>query len=758
MKKFSKLLIVLLVLSVVLAASVIAISASENDTATYTAEDGTEKQDTFANALANAKSGTTVKLEGNGCALEEDYTVTKDITVNLNGKTLTLGSNAKFTFNAKVNFTITGEGKIAIAGALFSSGSVNLNATEEDSTALNVNVLAQGSGIDIVQNASANVNVVYAKSGTWTFKGVNIDAGTTTAQTIKGEGDAKYIFAGCNVKAMGAASQNAYVLQICESSYVKADWSTFYAAGGAVLNPAGHADKTVADFTNCALYYVQPNALTNKANEGGIVGSYCNFNGDINFTDCTISGGHRIFCTSVTSANTGKIVLKGTLVQHNGIKTGVLVRCNDIIVGEGSAITFVKATTSIVNDGNVQTDTGGTKYVIFEEGSRMDYKVYNAIKTTETHIRFRDVVDGVETLVLPSQSTQHTIIYDPAGSVDAPFKVIKRTYDESGNETTPKGIDPGTIILQETGFGIKADEILWVAGTNKSKNGYNSSTLMFPSAYLGWNKQGTLSSVTHGENSMLRYDTTTASPKTTLSYYSGGNEGIVFNSKHVIVMDFDIGTDSELGYPDMNIKYNVRNSTGGGGGDIANIIKIEKNSFTNAATNGDVNASDIAVDRENWMHITFVVYPNVAEDVGSATAAKDNGKSYCYVNGQLIGTQCAYKAGAGKVYGPRIDIQTTSTLGTSLVIDNVTIRTYDSYKSGESYENQTPTAYFLPEGSYNNGPVKGSGVEIGGVRVKDVNAALTAGAEIGVVPELTADITKAQTVNVNGTIDRKSVV
>ena len=85
MKKLTKILSLLLAVALVCTGLILAVSANngESETASYVVN-GETVTGTLAEALAAADENTTVTLMGD-CTLEETFTVTKSLTVDLNG-------------------------------------------------------------------------------------------------------------------------------------------------------------------------------------------------------------------------------------------------------------------------------------------------------------------------------------------------------------------------------------------------------------------------------------------------------------------------------------------------------------------------------------------------------------------------------------------------------------------------------------------------------------------------------------------------
>ena len=89
MKKFTKILVILLSVALVCACLAVAISADgSNGQASYTDAGGSTVTASLADALANVPAGGTVTLEGD-CTILATVKVNKSFSVNLNGYKLT---------------------------------------------------------------------------------------------------------------------------------------------------------------------------------------------------------------------------------------------------------------------------------------------------------------------------------------------------------------------------------------------------------------------------------------------------------------------------------------------------------------------------------------------------------------------------------------------------------------------------------------------------------------------------------------------
>ena len=166
MKKFTKALVLLLTLALVCTGLILAVSAddAQSETVSYVAN-GETANGTLADAVAAADEGTTVKLLGN-CTVSAEIAVTKSVTVDLNGYTLTTSTaNAFSVSGATTVFKVTGTGNITAAGTL-------VTAKDDGAT---INLVGAGvDGIAVTHTGESDVNFVVLKTNTFELNNFEI--------------------------------------------------------------------------------------------------------------------------------------------------------------------------------------------------------------------------------------------------------------------------------------------------------------------------------------------------------------------------------------------------------------------------------------------------------------------------------------------------------------------------------------------------------------------------------------------------------
>ena len=171
MKKVTKVLLLLLSLSLVFTGLIVAVSANDDTSsaegATYVDVGGMQHTtDDLAVALDEAGDGTTVTLMGDS-VIDETYVVTKNLTLDIGDYTLTSELETAFKVNSDVTFKIVGEGTINVAGMLIYNGTSDLDN-------LSVTVEGRNQGIKINHTGTVYGNVCYMSSGNWNFTNLTV--------------------------------------------------------------------------------------------------------------------------------------------------------------------------------------------------------------------------------------------------------------------------------------------------------------------------------------------------------------------------------------------------------------------------------------------------------------------------------------------------------------------------------------------------------------------------------------------------------
>ena len=176
MKKHAKLLVLVLSLALIIGAIAIVASADNGNVAII----GETEYATLEQAITAAQDNEVVKLIANA-EVAESITINKSITINLNGKTLT-APHQTFKVANSVEFSITGEGTINVAGAIIHS--------DAKTAAPTASIVGTGTGIKVVQKVATKESIVAVQAGTFNFKNVIFDLDVKNDASAFAVGDA----------------------------------------------------------------------------------------------------------------------------------------------------------------------------------------------------------------------------------------------------------------------------------------------------------------------------------------------------------------------------------------------------------------------------------------------------------------------------------------------------------------------------------------------------------------------------------------
>lgn len=735
MKKLSKILILVLSLAVVLTTLVIVASADTGNVAKV----GTKEYATIDEALeaVSAGGGEIVLLDD--ASMDNSVSIAKSVTINLAGNTLTACSDA-FAVAPGGTLTVTGEGTV-VADTNFVTTAVTDEKTQS------VKIIGTDSGIDIV----ASGVLVKAGSGTFNFKNLNVVDDVVTGnhaifETVD-KADAKLNFTAVEATLTEGVNNYSSIVRLLGTASVKTNYCTF-TSNRVVFGFGAYDGKDVAiEADNSYFSSRTPAASGNKNHELGVIGTYATVSCQMIFNNSVIESSFRPICLNATSE--AMVVLNNSAIRQNGITNGMIARTCSITVNSGSSLTS-SAVLSTMQHENCEAD--GT-YIILMPGARMNKGVYDTIfESGHTEgmrygelVTLEDETTSLELSLIP-ENEKFTVIYDPIGNRNAPYVVVKRTYetDAGGNtvETTPSGASiPENIYYQD--FNDIPGGVMWDNG----QNGPSYSAAFLPvKAFLGWNKNGILSGVHYADNGAIRLenDELNASANNTTLVFGDG-KGYAHNEYQVFVAEADIAFDSPLGILASTMAICARGENNGG--DYAST----KISFT---TDGKatVGSTSVDVSTTGWNHLTVVVY----SDKG-VTGTSCKGAAHYYLNGEYLGKSSAYnvKGSNGNVaylWGLRCDISASaSAIGSSVVFDNVRYATYTDYIGSEADD---PIIYSENAGMPVNVGVPTNAITIGGRSFNSINEAIEAGKDLGVSPILKGSVSN-QLVTVDGTVYTK---
>lgn len=248
----------------------------------------------------------------------------------------------------------------------------------------------------------------------------------------------------------------------------------------------------------------------------------------------------------------------------------------------------------------------------------------------------------------------------------------------------------------------------------------------------------------------------------------GGNMNYATNKAHVradtghtrakvAVLDFDFGTDSEIGYPAIGIQTQSRSTTSGGPTPGAAPFNIEfDGTLTPTEELRDANSNITLNPAGEWNHITVVYYTDPALN-------DDKGAAYIYINGEYFGNCNAYgDASEAYIMGLRFNISNVEQpLDASVCFDNISFKAYSDYLfDGEADDSDDTAGNYLHANYVTDSPAikyMRNKFSVGGFVIEgDVNAAIkeavAKGTEVNLLDDLKAPVvvTEEGTVVTNG--------
>ncbi|MBR2650913.1 MAG: hypothetical protein IKD45_04565 [Clostridia bacterium] len=746
MKKFTKILVILLSVALVCACLAVAISADgSNGQASYTDAGGSTVTASLADALANVPAGGTVTLEGD-CTILATVKVNKSFSVNLNGYKLTTTA-AAFVIEANdITFTICGTGSMQLGNRL-----VGTTASYKGFT-VNVKGDEGSAGISVNHTGS---NIINTTHGTWNFANLNvvstsvIDQATSYFMTERAaDSSAKLSFNNVifdNRSVPFQAGSGNKVVAISGSGSVSILNSAFYTQNSGIYaanaNGAGKVTGNI-DIENSII-----SCLGNPVGNGGrnyvVFGMHHSFgtesngfNGTINVKNSHVECNVRMFTCGNNDVFT--LNIDGSTIKIAG-NTGT----------DGAyGFTRGKATVSVTNNSRV----------LFSDAN-VSVKVPEGTRTNRTGA------------VTPADGC--TLVYDPVGDPEAPYVVVK-----AASATVPDYYKNYSFDLVRFTTNTPGERLLVTNQTKQS--GWNSSENFFNDlGGIQWDiKAGKLTHIQAPTNNYVRYyiedddglDYTTKRRLTVDPYFvmgldmhgqyeQNGNVHVSAingdNRKKVMVSEVDFATDSAVGYPKFNVASCARdqsnlNFSG------ASLFEINPDGTIKCLALKDHQSSVTLNPAGMWNRLSMVC---ITDPVNSKAIV------YLYLNGEYMGYGDATNGNAATYHyfqGIRFNIpnNTDYNVGASLCFDNVSFRCYADYRfAGETdYVAATDSteeveAVYYPEryivGSPAHKYVSETYVNSNHNTVSEALANATAN---GTDLDLTADIKAPQLIKTNGII------
>ena len=741
MKKFTKIFVAVLALAIVIGAvAMVAGAADVKDISLDVTE-----------AMGENGSGKVVLTEDSSVAL---INVLSDLEIDLNG--YTLYCDKEYAFNVcqeGVTLNITGEGAIKVDGAIAVSKLMYPVTVNIVGAIYENGVRVPSAPIMIEHTGKSNVSIVSTLMGNWNFE--NLDIVSTSREKVSFRA-----FFENNTGASGANfSFNSVKFNATAKNIHTENPGQFFAS------IAGLGTITIK---NSGI----------STNQSGI---WCGNATAVSATDTIISIEDSVFTavpTYSTKTNYGIYGMFDTTDSKN-ISQGTVKITNSLFESSGRVFEFgmkcnekvcIEVVNSIVKNPG---QNGSADEELIARGVNMTVDATSCVGATDPVLSDRAVITGAvgtRTNIDPSlpvailmpdgnshyeaegvtKSEAYTWVFDPVGNPDFPYVIAEVGAFNDGDVNYYWGFDNiESHRTKENEIGLLNND-----GTNvayKISSPYYSGTGMHFAS-----KRGSLSEGTGDNNGYLRYwvnplsTNPTATTRTFAQEASSSGTDPFFvigtpqypnaatfatgeNRNRVVVVDFDFGTDSEYGYPELSIKsmsrtVNGANAQTGKGLTIHNDGTVE-NSLSDAKP---VNLNPVGM----WNHFTAVFYTDPVNAMGIM---------YLYINGEYVGYTDAYKWATNPenpeditcIAGVRIDPMKSAThvVNSAFCIDNVVGRGYYEYQAEGERDAQDgeTTGVYKPEEylnitspkQYMNSPFEIAGVSYEG-EINELMAIATA--------------------------------
>ena len=789
MKKFSKILCLILAVALVCVGFVLAVSADAgtSNSASYISGGNAATAD-LATAISSADAGTTVKLEGD-CTLTAQVKINKNITLDLNGYTLNLPTQNAFAVEtASIVFTITGNGTINADGTFIyatATATVNVKGT---GTGIKINHSGSVFGPGKVDNQNVGLIVYGTAAGTYNFENLDIvsevyvdcrssDTGNENNQrgamfrTDEGTAgtrwnfnrvsfyrdadyDSQYYFVDAGAFLYMAGANCKATVNDCVIKNSGPIISAGYMRDG--NNGKGNADPDFVFFeaNNSHMEVIlrdgsqRVNAFSPmfRTSEGSVKGT-------INLTNSYFGGQvYRVFYGSNAGlnvnadnsviANLGANDINGTNDTDTLLmRAGQLTLKNGSVIcsGNGSLVMDVSKDGVVTQDASLKVEVG-TRFSAAFLGARSEIEWIDADGNAVDKSNVKIVLDPIGNSHYPYVSTTDTTV--------ASYNYLGATKIDMFAMEFGAGRGNGNL------YGWQAEKDIQIP----------SNMADFAGAFQGSAKNGAFTDVTYGGNTSFKFWISpindlkmgdnrklTADPYMIfgdVSSYSENSFAKVADTK-VAIFEMDIATDSEYGFPVMYWQIGARQ---GGSGKTANSFLTLKpdGSFYNSKMK-DFNSS-IKLSLDKWNHVTFVVYTD-ASNLGEEA---DNfaGQTYVFINGELLGYyNAAYADGANYIQGARFNVSTseTHTVGQSILFDNFMRRAYSNYAEGTNEADgaaKSPASYLITDIPANTTPVNNN-IIVNRFDYASIDAAKAAADAYNATSETTGIV---ETVELNGNI------
>ena len=729
MKKNLKLLILLLSITLVIGAFAIAASAAEESSAV--AKIGDTEYETLAAALAGSKSGDKIVLI-NDATSSATFKLSHDLTIDLNGKTLTIDTSSMINIQTNISFNVIGEGKIIMNKGLIYAGNY-----------IAPTVRVESFGAPMEFESTNGAGIVNVASGNYVLSNLKVKADMSAAAEnaaifrTGGNGvDASFEINGVTVNATGIpmSSGNSLavsVVRLISNATATLNYCNMRADNTIVQVNAGTAGKNVLTVNNCYLYSNRAYSNNISGNRTGVIGNGTSLAGNIVINNSQIVGSYKPI--NVATNGTGTVYINNSTVKHNGTN------------GNGLTVDGLLRVDGDSSLGLSPTETPASKLmdavngaIILEAGARVNQLVYDIITSGGVKVSEKTLgEDGsvTEALVDYAESA-YELVYDPVGDTAYPYVLVSKSAAENA------GVD-------------KIDgKIFYADGSslptkNFYSNGFVSSVectdALKPTVV--WNPSGTMAGYSFDNgNIAFKYTKNTTSKGTNI--ITGLTTGIKQSAMDVMVIDFDFATSSSKGYPAMGISLHSRSSSNPSSGSNTNrsLVKIASDGFVTSNFTNAKNFTPYQLSTQKWNHFTIVV----------DTSVENTGIVYVFINGVFVGSGDAYQNDNAYISGPRFDITASNVADYNFLLDNLLIRKFGDGTSTTAITN--PESYLLDGGAAWNSQVINENfvptIDAGSIEITNINDLVYTEDENGIlstniIPHLNRNHTSPYPVNNN---------
>ena len=728
MKKYSKILVLVLSLALIIGAIAIVASADNGKVAKI----GDVEYETLAAALDAAEEGATVTLTAD--ATIGAYTVAKSVTIDLGGKTLTATEESAFTVSAGKTFNVTGKGTINAAGTL----------VKAEGAGTVVNISTVNNGMDINHDGSVAGTLFYFKAGEINMTGLSIIAGTKASNdpifNLPKDGAAKLNVLACSIIADKADSVEDAVFMIAGNSEVRVEKSYVHTTSCfSRFKDGSSAEKPlyILDSNIVGEPYDVGSADTRKVNF--LSGWTAPLDNPVVVENSYVQYYYRLWDGQKAGINFINSTLHHT--GYSNSNTG-----SDMNISRYAPVTFDETSRIIwPNKGGMTFDKSGQNgSVLVKEGFRTNSsRFFN-------HDEYSSFVfpDGLTN----KTSTTYKFVYDPYGDTECPYVLVDITKEGA---LTADTLGADTFVYDNASqiYSSSIDGIMLGddATTNAQKALMNSLTIWNIGGYEGLGNVGVYR---NGGNTAMRYwiPDYNDGEETRVVYFEGvdsnGNpqgkapvmlfgygKNLTLTDYKVIAYEIDIATDSEKGFPMIGIELQ-------GNGTRATYLDINTDGTMGSGklANKDNLANVSMADGE--YHRLSVVYYTETKTV------------HFFVDNVFVGS-ANENSNNTTIQGMRIGIKSgTSTyqpVGSSVLFDNFVLRAFTDYQNGETKD--APTAAYYLSGLDINDNVTNT-ISVLGNSFNTIGEALGASADYhGRAPELNGNVLLPNVVTANGIID-----